>query len=259
MHLYTNIFGLVTVPTYGLMIAIGVIIANIIALFLLKKNKFDINDFIILEGYCLMGAFFGAKLLYLVVSYKDIDWSRILEPAYFNELMLGGFVFYGGLIFGLIFVFIGGKIHKINTVLFIREFIFLIPLIHGFGRIGCFMAGCCYGVPYHGHGAVIFPENSYAIPGIELFPIQIVEAVLLFCIAALILFLRIKNNFHYTVELYFILYGITRFILEFYRYDAIRGVYFGFSTSQWISIVMLLVALGLLITSKIQKKATVIL
>ena len=142
--------------------------------FVLKHEKLDFNDWMILEAYCILGGFLGAKLLYLLVSYKSIDWSRITDFQYFNALMLSGFVFYGGLIFGLIFVFLAGKIHKIPAGIYVRKFIFLIPFMHSFGRVGCFMAGCCYGIPYDGIGAVVFPEGSYAIPGIKLFPVQFV-------------------------------------------------------------------------------------
>lgn len=111
MHVYLHLFGL-TIPSYGLLIASGVVIGNIIAFFVLKHEKLDFNDWMILEAYCILGGFLGAKLLYLLVSYKSIDWSRITDFQYFNALMLSGFVFYGGLIFGLIFVFLAGKITR---------------------------------------------------------------------------------------------------------------------------------------------------
>lgn len=72
-------------------------------------------------------------------------------------------------------VLLAGKIHKFNVKIYIRNFIFLIPFIHAFGRIGCFFAGCCFGIPYNGIGAVVFPENSYALPDVSLFPVQLVE------------------------------------------------------------------------------------
>lgn len=255
MHLYIKLFGL-SVPSYGLSIALGVVIANIIALFVLKKAKLDFNDFIILEAYCIMGAFLGAKLLYLIISYKNIDWKNITNALYFNQLMQSGFVFYGGLTGGLIFVFAAGKFHHINAELYIRNFIFLIPFIHCFGRIGCFFAGCCYGIPYDGPGAVVFPENSFAIPGVKLFPVQLVEALFLKVIAAIILYLQLKMKCFYTVEIYFLFYGILRFVLEFFRYDEIRGSFAGLSTSQWISVVLLLLAGGSFLYHKTGKKSS---
>ena len=139
MNLYFNL-GNLRIPTYGLCITLGIISANIIAVSILKKSKLNENDFIILEAYTFLGAFLGAKGLFLLVSYESIEWYRILEFTYFNQLMRGGFVFYGGLIVGIIFILLAGKLHKIETMLYIDNLIFVIPWVHGFGRIGCFMA-----------------------------------------------------------------------------------------------------------------------
>ena len=207
MKLYVDLFGM-SIPSYGLMIATGVIVANIFAMFILKYTKQDINDFIILEAYCILGGFTGAKLLYLVVSFRDIAWDHILNLQYFNSLMQSGFVFYGGLIGGLAFMYIAGRFHKIDPIPYVKNFIFLIPMIHGFGRVGCFLSGCCYGKPYDGPGAVIFPENSFAIPNVKLFPVQLVEAVSLLMIAIVLLLLRLVKNWPYMIETYLILYSV---------------------------------------------------
>ena len=242
MHLYTNLFGIV-IPSYGLMIAIGVVLSNLVGMLVLKREHLDFNDFMILEAYCILGAFIGAKVLYLIITFRYIDWNRILDYKYFNDLMIGGFVFYGGLIGGLLFIYLGGKIHKIKSEKYIKNFIFLIPFIHCFGRIGCFMAGCCYGIPYHGIGSVVFPEGSFAPAGVDLFPVQLVEAICLMIIAVVILVLMFLYRFEYTVELYLLMYGIVRFILENYRYDDIRGRVAKLSISQWISVIMVGIAI----------------
>ena len=258
MQLYINIFGH-RMPSYGLMIVIGVVLANLLALFVLKKFNQDANDFIILEAYAFLGGFIGAKLLYLVVSFKQIEWNRIIEIDYFNQLMQSGFVFYGGVILGLVFVLGAGKFHKLPAMEFIRNFIFLIPFIHCFGRIGCFLSGCCYGIPYEGIGAVVFPKDSVAISGVPLFPVQLVEAVFLMVISMTILILQLKIRWKYTVETYLITYGVLRFILEFFRYDDARGSIYMFSTSQWISLLIILVVIAMLLYQSIttKKKMTV--
>lgn len=246
MHLFINILGL-NLPSYGVLIAMGVVVANIVAYFVLRQTKLDGNDFLILEAYGILGGFIGAKALYLFVSRNQIDWNRITDITYANQLMISGFVFYGGLIGGILFIFLAGKVHKINAMEYVRNFIFVIPFIHSFGRVGCFMAGCCYGRPYDGPFAVIFPKNSYALSGVKLFPIQLVEAGGLMIIALLILVLRLRFQFLYTIELYFIVYGIFRFVLEYFRYDAIRGSWGAFSTSQWISLVFIAIGVFVLI------------
>ena len=215
-------FGLFRIPAYGTMIATGGIIANIIVvLLILFRDKKEIWDFVILEGYGLLGGIVGSKVLISLIS--------------------GGFVFYGGVILAVILVFIAGKVHKIDAWDYISNYTFAIPLAHAFGRIGCFLAGCCYGKPYHGPFAVVFPEDSLIAPaGIELFPVQIVESICLFVIAIVLFLLYWFRKCDYTLPTYFILYGIVRFILEFYRYDEYRGRFLWLYTSQWISIVMVI-------------------
>lgn len=246
MKLYVNVLSHM-IPSYGLMIVIGVVFANLLALCVLKKFNQDANDFIILEAYAFLGGCVGAKVLYLIASFKEIEWNRITEFDYFNQLMQGGFVFYGGLILGLLFVLGAGKVHKLPAIEYLRNYIFLIPFIHCFGRIGCFLAGCCYGIPYDGIGAIVFPEGSLAISGVPLFPVQLVEAVSLMIISMTILILQLRFNWKYTVETYLITYGIVRFILEFFRYDNVRGSIYMFSTSQWISLLLIVVVIVMLL------------
>ncbi len=241
MKVYLNILGR-QIPTYGLLICLGGLLANLIALFVAKKKQQDVNDLIVLEAYAILGGYLGAKVLYVIVSYKEINWHRIMDVRYLSQIMRGGFVFYGGVLLGVAFVILGGKLHKIDCRTYMKNFIFLVPFVHAFGRIGCYMSGCCYGIPYDKWPNVIFPENSFAPSGVKLFPVQIVEAGFLFVIFLVLGYWRFVRKSEYVVELYFILYGILRFLLEYCRADEARGTYLFFSTSQWISIVMVIAA-----------------
>lgn len=253
MALYLNILGF-HIPSYGFMITLGVITANLFALYPLRKYKLNFDDMLILEAYTLLGAFLGAKLLYLFISYRDIDWSRMLEPQYFNYIMQSGFVFYGGLIGGLLLFLLAGKIHHIDWKPFIIHLIYLIPWIHGFGRIGCFLAGCCYGIPYDGPFAVQFPEHSIAPSDTTLFPVQLVEAICLLILAVVLAILDLKKSYPHTIAIYFIVYGILRFLLEYVRYDAVCGHLFALSTSQWISIGFVVGTICYLIRTSVSRK-----
>lgn len=232
------------IPSYGLLILIGLVLANIIGFCLVKRYKADGNELIVCEGYALLGAVIGAKALYLWVSRKQIVWENILDLEYFNTLMKGGFVFYGGLIGGLVCLGIGGRLHKIDLSFYVRKFIFLIPFIHGFGRIGCFLAGCCYGRPYHGIGAVEFPPGSLAPAGVSLFPVQLAEAMILFLLSLIVFITSVNERTErFSAAAYLIGYGVVRFVLEFFRFDEVeRGYYFYLSTSQWISIIIVVLA-----------------
>ena len=250
MHEYLDVFGF-EMPLYGLMILIGIIVANAVALSLCKKIKADKLELLTVESYGIVGAFLGSKLLFLIIGFREIDWARIGEIKYLMNVILNGFVFYGGLIGAILFMMLAGKFHDIQVWYYLRRFIFMIPIMHAFGRVGCFFAGCCYGRPYHGFGAVVFPEGSQALSGVELFPVQLVEAILVMILAIVLILLEVKKKFYYTIETYLITYSVIRFILEFMRYDAVRGEAFGLSTSQWISIV---VFIGTVISITYRKK-----
>lgn len=247
---HLNIFGL-ELPMYGMMILLGIIVSNAVALSLCKRFGRDKLELLTIESYGIIGAFLGSKILFLIISFKDIDWQRAAEPKYLMAILSNGFVFYGGLVGAILFMMLSGKIHKLDVWGYIRDFIFMIPIMHCFGRIGCFCAGCCYGMPYHGLGHVVFPYGSQAPSGEELFPVQLVEAALVLIIGIVLLVLKLKKDFFYTIETYLLTYSVVRFILEFFRYDAIRGVAFGLSTSQWISIV---VFIGTVISIVYRKK-----
>ena len=247
---HLNIFGL-QLPMYGMMILLGIIVSNVVALSLCKRFGRDKLELLTIESYGIIGAFLGSKILFLIISFKDIDWQRAAEPKYLMAILSNGFVFYGGLVGAILFMMLSGKIHKLDVWAYIRDFIFMIPIMHCFGRIGCFCAGCCYGMPYHGPGHVVFPYGSQAPSGEELFPVQLVEAALVLIIGIVLLVLKIKKDFFYTIETYLLTYSVVRFILEFFRYDAIRGVAFGLSTSQWISII---VFIGTIISITYRKK-----
>ena len=183
------------------------------------------------------------------VCNSVIDLSRIFELAYLKLLLRGGLVFYGGLIGGIIGVGLAGLIHKCDVGLYVSQCIGCLPIAHAFGRIGCLTEGCCYGIPYEGPLAAVY-ENSIAAPsGISLFPVQLLEAVINLIIAAVLTAVVIKTRAsRIVIPLYGLMYGISRFLLEYLRYDLDeRGGFLMFSTSQWISLALVLCSVVVMI------------
>lgn len=239
-----------TLPCYGVMIGLGVIVSGAAGAMLVRKHRLSFDDFLLIYAYCFFFGMLGAKLLYLGMNIKYIDWERLLELEYLNQLMQGGFVFYGGLAGGVLGLLAAAKLHKIRIKEYLLIIIPVIPAVHGFGRIGCWLAGCCYGVPYDGPFAVVYHNIPYSLCGILLFPVQLAEAVFNLILAVILfVFVWKKGKTIYTAFLYLGAYGTARFILEFFRYDdAQRGILGIFSTSQWISLGILAgVTAGLLI------------
>ena len=154
--------------------------------------------------------------------------------------LVGGFVFYGGLFGGLLGAFLYTRRYGISFAKFCNTAIVSVPLIHAFGRLGCFCAGCCYGVPADPPLGLYFNNSPVAPHGVALFPVQLLEAglnLLLFFVLALVFRKRRRLS---PVPVYLTSYAVIRFVLEYFRYDAVRGIFFGLSTSQWISVALAL-------------------
>lgn len=248
---YINIFGR-QIATYGFIIVLGIIIGTMIAVFYFSKfNKVKRDDVFYSILYGIIGIVVGAKLLYILTNIPLLVQSEnILDTLL--QMLSGGFVFYGGLIGGILGIFIYAKQFKIEFKSLLLTIVPVIPLVHAIGRIGCLCAGCCYGMEYHGFGAITFHNSLIAPNEIPLFPTQILESIcnLLIFVILTITYKKYIGTYK-TVGLYCMLYSIIRFILEFFRGDLIRGIYLGISTSQWISIALLI--LGLVIFIKGEK------
>ncbi len=178
-------------------------------------------------------AWVGAKIFFLIFSMPEKATDYSLEV---NFWLGGGFVFYGGLVFAGLFSL---AFFKINRQLKIKHLGLITPglaLGHAIGRLGCFLAGCCFGKQCDLPFAVFYK-------GLNRHPVQLYEAICL-----ILIFLMLKEVWKRKQSatllgiFYLVSYGVLRYGLEFLRGDLIRGIYFGQSTSQWISLFM--IALG---------------
>ncbi len=229
---------------YAIFIILGIGAAVLAALVLCKRDSIEPYDLICSAIYALVAAFTGAKLLFVAVNLGRI----IRENLYLQALIGGGFVFYGGLAGGILGLWLYCKQYRLSFAHFARLFVTVIPIGHAFGRIGCLFGGCCYGLPYDGPLAIHYAKRLSADTPLNtpLFPIQAVEALLLLLIFALLLarYLRSAPTAQ-LIGTYFLTYGIGRFGLEFFRGDRARGILL-LSTSQWISLVLIVLAVCLI-------------
>ncbi|MNT22111.1 Prolipoprotein diacylglyceryl transferase [compost metagenome] len=130
-----------------------------------------------------------------------------------------------------------------------------VALAQGFGRIGCFLAGCCYGQETSSWFGVVFPENSFAPSGVALIPTQLISSGLDFLLFFVLVFFARKKKVHGQVAaLYLLLYSAGRFVLEFYRGDIIRGNVGVLSTSQFIAIILFAISIGMMVISSKRQK-----
>lgn len=225
--------GPLTVYGYGFMIALGVIFAWITADYRAQKQKLDRDHIFYLILWCLLGGLISAKLLFWITEWKEI----LDDPGYMVRTLADGFVVYGGIIGGILAGWIYSRVKKIN---FWKYFDLLMPsvaLAQGFGRIGCLLAGCCYGCETDSFFSITFQNSEFAPNHVALVPTQIYSSALDFLHFVLLLFIaRHKKSDGQVAACYLIFYSIGRFILEFFRGDLIRGRVGRLSTSQFISL-----------------------
>lgn len=249
--------SIVKIPMYGFSIVIGILISYTMFCFspIKKENKHE--DFFIISAVVVLFGFIFAKLLFILVTYpiKDfftILWYQILGIK--NQSFATGFVFYGGLLGGIIGYILGVKIAKCHISDYLNSFGFIIPIIHGFGRFGCFCAGCCYGILYEGPFSVYYRTPLSDAPiGQGIFPVQLLESFILLLLGITLYIMNLKNKKN-IFFIYLIFYSVIRFFIEFLRADYKRGFLWNLSTSQIISIVIFLFTTVLLVMkNKINK------
>jgi phosphatidylglycerol:prolipoprotein diacylglycerol transferase len=218
--------------TYPLLLGIIWAISYHLSLFLLEYRKVSFKYFKLFYFGLFISSWIGAKVFYLLTL--EFEMVKLASMST-NFWLGGGFVFYGGLIFGLMFTAVFSLLSKQQM----KTFTFAIPVLclgHSLGRIGCLLAGCCYG------SVTKFPLSLH-IHGADRHPVQLYESIglLILFIVTFELFKKGKS----VIKFYLAAYGLLRFSLEFFRGDKIRGedVLYIFSTSQLIAISIIILVI----------------
>jgi len=261
MYPYIYIFNS-KIPTYGIMALIGILLMGTYVVKTLQKKGYNEVNLLMCLLSVALGSFIGAHIIYFLTQFgnfiillKNITILNSLKKiilAFYS--LFGGWVFYGGLIGGIIAIIIYCKIHRIKSIEFLNVYAPAVALFHFFGRIGCFLAGCCYGIESN-IGFMFHHSEMPHANDVTRFPIQLVESAYCLILFILLDYLYRKTKFKdKTAYLYLILYPIGRFIFEFFRGDTYRGFLWIFSTSQWISIILFII--GFIGIIKTRKKAS---
>ena len=239
MHPFIHI-GNITLPMYGLCTMVGTVFA-LIVVFRLRKKGSPLSEDNLLDAliWAILLGFLCAKLLYFVVDPPQMphSWAEVWD------LISAGLVFYGGLLGGLLGLLFASRKTKRNILTFTDLMAPCFCLAHAGGRIGCLMAGCCYGMEYSGPCAVV-------LDGVSRLPTQPMEAGFLVILSGVLTAIFLKKPRRGAVTgWYMVLYAVWRFIIEFFR-DDFRGSVGVLSTSQFISLFIFALGLFLLIRSR---------
>lgn len=250
MHPILLKIGPVTIYTYGFFVFTGIILAYYVCLYQAGKVGICRDTFANMLFWVLVWGFIGARLVYLVVEWRDfIDYPLALI---FSR---SGFVFFGGLISGVISLYILSYRKRLDFLKVADIFSLGLPLAHSFGRLGCFFYGCCYGKPTNSFLGILFPPGSPAgLSGVKVIPTQIISAAILLVIFLFLwIYSRKERANGYVLTAYLFIYGVFRFFIEFFRGDP-RGQVFGLSTSQIFSLAVLILSIFLFRTLHTKKK-----
>ncbi len=237
---------------YGLCMAVGIVVSFCAACLRVKRLGGNLDSLIVIVACAIGFGLVGAKILYIAVSLGISEAALALRHGNWQVVFGGGQVFYGGLLGGILGGFLGARIVKEAPAPYCRAIVPCVPLGHAFGRLGCFFAGCCYGLAYDGPGSVKFPAA-----GVEqgVFPVQLAEmAANLALFLLLAVYTRRNRRPCRELFLYLMCYASIRFTLEFFRGDLIRGTAFALSTSQWISLLVFPIAAVLFLLQGQSKK-----
>lgn len=248
--------GSVTIYTYGFFIAFGAVLGG---LYMWRQGKKEFGL-----------TFDQANTLFVLLIIAGVVGGKLFilfeRPSYYlrnlTTLFSGsGFVFYGSLLTAIPVMLWYFKKHKIPTLAMLDVMAVVTCIVHGFGRIGCFNAGCCYGVPTDGFFGVVFSDPvCQARPlNVALHPTQLYEATLIFGILTFLLIYKSHKKFDGQLFiLYLIIYASGRSLLETLRGDLERGfvIQDWLSNSQFISI--LVIGSSIYFYVKLNRRATLI-
>lgn len=236
-----NIFGL-TISWYGFIIAIGMLLGVITAYLICKKKDYDVNMPIELALFALPCAIVGARLYYCAFNGVDsfVDVFKIWE---------GGMAIYGGVIGGFLGICLCCKIRKYSLFRACDIAAPCLILGQAIGRIGCYFAGCCYGIETTNPALQVFPI-SVEIGGVWHLATFFYESFLnlIGFVVLLIITAKTKKN-GYVTGSYLTIYGVVRAVLEQFRDPAESLVIgsTGIRVSQLLSIILVILGVALII------------
>ena len=262
------------VTLYGVFIAIGIVACIFLLRFLGKKRNIDkkFMDFVEMTGYIVIAI--GFLFSWIFQAFYDFIKTGVFSFKNAGITFLGGLI--GGVGSFIVIYLVAKKLGKINGS--IVDILPIAPpvitIAHAFGRIGCFFAGCCYGLELDEGSSFYFltmkfPIYNYkevsnlfggttSIPNeivgyAHYLPTQLYEALFLFILTAVLVYLLIKKNFKFNFVVYLFSYGTWRFLLEFIRGDERGQIFKGASfpsPSQFFSMIMILLAIPVMFLLK---------
>lgn len=246
--------GILKIPSFALMIWLGIMAFTLITIYILEKKEGTRQE---ITNRMLLVCVIGLAALFVFA----LGFNSLFHSIASGKIKIGGITWLGGVLgaFPTMVLSLHFLCPKIKGRA-LEYFDYMIPgisLAHAFGRIGCFLGGCCYGGVTDSIFGVRFPEGSTAAlmyPGADgkslpVFPTQLFEAVFGFVLFAVMMVLYKKLRGHF-FKTYCFSYGVFRFLAEFLRGDNRGSTGFSLSPSQVMSIVLIVIGILLVLYDK---------
>ena len=243
------------------MLLCGIFSGGIYASVLAHKRKYHYVELILFTLFLFLGVVVGGSLLSALVN--SLTNPNILQASIMNittitdivpvlVFLFGGTIFYGGLLGALLVGWICVRKNSEYSK-YIDIIAVCIPLFHFFGRIGCFLGGCCFGIE-SSFGFTLLHSPIIVANEVSRFPVQLLEALFNISLFFLLNYCLHNNKFkNRLLYVYLLIYPIGRFFIEFLRGDEHRGIWLFLSTSQLISIIIFAAVLIKVIRLKREK------
>ncbi len=238
--------GNFSIRSYGAMAAIGFVVACFLVNWNRKYAKMSSDQASTSLFVAMIAGIIGARIFYVVQffdHYRGNLWSMF-------RIDQGGLVFYGGFLFAMAALWLYCRWHKLDLVRVFDVYAPALAVAHGLGRVGCFLNGCCWGKPTDSWIGVAYPAGSdpeVCFPGAHLHPVQLYEAMALFALFFLYVYLVRHTKRGVTMASYLLIYGVIRFFNELLRGDNQKVWADFFTLAQVIGLLIIPAGIALLI------------
>ena len=255
MHPELFRIGPFAVHSYGVMLAISFIVGIYVAVKKAEKRGIKGEEIVNLGFIIILASIVGARLFYVLFHLNEFRgrWIYAFWPVQEDGTIgLGGLILLGGFIFAFLSAVVYLWYKKLNFWKIADSIAPAIALGVFFTRIGCFLNGCCFGTACSEPWGVVFPSNSPAgsiMGNVHIHPTQLYSSFYGLVIFGILMWRDHRRKFDgEIIALFLILYGISRFIVDFYRYyESQMFLVDGLQFNQIISLILIFIGIGMLI------------
>jgi len=257
MHPTVFALGPFQIRSYGLMLAIGFFAGILLAARRAKSRGENPDHIYNLSAWLVLSSLIGARIYYVITHYDEfragetysllgriaVELKNMFWPIGSDgQVGISGLIYYGGLLAATATAILYLRANRLSMPKYLDIMAPSIPLGEFFTRIGCFLNGCCFGHPTHSHFGIVFPGDSAAgsyFPGTPVHPAQLYSSFAALAVMGLILVLERRGKFNgFSALLFFMLYAVDRFIIDFFRYYEEGMQANGLSQNQILSLVI---------------------